>query len=512
MSRSLYAPLHRTWGTRPSVAERRRKAQEGVRRLRDRYEIEGDEGCEPYSRRTRGRLPSLIVIGAGFAGLMTAYMLSKNFRVTVLEARSRVGGRVHSLIGRGSKRVVEAGGELIGYNHPTWLMLAREFDLGLLTLTSDDAIASLELEMPLEIDGTVLKPGQVKTIFDEMTAAFLAMSRQALRDVPDPHKPWTAKHALALDRKPLSHWIDGLSCSRLTKKAIYIQFENTNAAPADRQSFLGNLALVAGGALKDQPDAFFNVSETARCEKGNQELAKMLCREFAGAGGTVYLSHPVKKIVVTPHGVSVSVGQSPDITADYAVLATPPSAWPTMTIEPALPPAYHVSMGDALKYLSDVKSRFWLRKNLSASSSANTYGNTWDGTDNQTQVDGQDIAFSVFAGGEAAQNALDIYNRKGAAALHAHYGKAIGKVYRDYTKQLTRAPKLVAWPLEQWTGAGYSSFAPGEVCRAGPLLVEPYHERLYFAGEHTCPAFYGYMDGALQSGVAAAKALCDKVY
>lgn len=512
MSRSLYAHLHRAWGERPSVVERRDRAQDGVRLLRQRYVIEGDEGCEPYSRRSRGQLPSLIVIGAGFAGLMTAYMLSKNFRVTVLEARSRVGGRVHSLIGRGSKRVVEAGGELIGYNHPTWLMLAGEFDLGLLTLTSDEAMASLKLEMPLEIDGTVLKPGQVRTIFDEMTTAFLAMSRQALRDVPHPHKPWTAKRALALDRRPLSDWIDRLPCSRLTKKAIYIQFDNTNAAPADRQSFLGNLALVAGGALKDQPDAFFNASESARCEKGNQELAKMLCREFTGAGGTVHLSRPVKKITVTPHGVSVHVGQSAPIEADYAVLAVPPSAWPTMTIEPALPPAYHVSMGDALKYLSDVKSRFWLRKNVSPSSSADTYGNTWDGTDNQTQVAGQDIAFSVFAGGEAAQRTLDIYERKGAAALHAHYSKSIGRVYRDYAKQLTRTPKLVAWPLEQWTGAGYSSFAPGEVCRTGPLLVEPYHDRLYFAGEHTCPAFYGYMEGALQSGLAAAKALCDKVY
>jgi monoamine oxidase len=509
MSRSLYAPLHRTWGERPSAAERRHRAQERIVQLRDRYQIEGDEGCEPYSRRGRGRQPSLIVIGAGFAGLMTAYMLSKNFRVTVLEARSRVGGRVHSLIGRGSKRVVEAGGELVGYNHPNWLMLAREFDLGLLTLTSDDAMASLELEMPMEIGGTVLEPRQVKTIFDEMTSAFLALSHQALRDVPDPHKPWTAKDALALDRKPLSEWIDGLSCSELTKKAINIQFENTNATPTDKQSFLGNLALVAGGPLKGQPDAFFNASETARCEKGNQELAKALCREFAEAGGTIHLSRPVKTIAVTPHGVRVSVGRSPPITADYAVLATPPSTWPA--IEPALPPAYHVSMGDAVKYLSDVKSRFWLRKDMSANSSAGTYGNTWDGTDNQTQADGQDIAFSVFAGGESAHRALDIYERKGDAALHAHYGKAIGKVYRDYAKQLSRA-NFVAWPLEQWTRTGYSSFAPGEVCRAGPLLTAPYRERLYFAGEHTCPAFYGYMEGALQSGLAAAKALCDKVY
>jgi Flavin containing amine oxidoreductase len=31
--------------------------------------------------------------------------------------------------------------------------------------------------------------------------------------------------------------------------------------------------------------------------------------------------------------------------------------------------------------------------------------------------------------------------------------------------------------------------------------------RMYFAGEHTCPAFVGYMEGALQSGVRAASAI-----
>jgi hypothetical protein len=50
----------------------------------------------------------------------------------------------------------------------------------------------------MEIGGTVLEPRQVKTIFDEMTSAFLALSHQALRDVPDPHKPWTAKDAPAI--------------------------------------------------------------------------------------------------------------------------------------------------------------------------------------------------------------------------------------------------------------------------------------------------------------------------
>jgi monoamine oxidase len=509
MSRSFYAHLHRTYGPKLTVAEHRRKAQDRIRQMRQQYQL-GDEGFAPHARRESGRLPRLVVIGAGFAGLMTAYMLSKNFRVTVVEARSRVGGRVHSLIDESSKRVIEAGAELIGYNHPTWLLLAREFNLGLLVLTSDDNMTALELAMMIEIDGRVLSPKQVKTTYDEMNTAFTAMSHRAVGDVPDPHKPWTAKHALALDRMPLSHWVDGLSCSELTKKAIYSEFENTNAGAVDKQSFLGNLALVAGGALDGQPDAFFNVSETARCEKGNDGLAKILCDKFTDAGGIIHLSRPVNKITITPQGVSVFTGKSTAIKADYAVLAVPPSAWPV--IEPALPSEYHVSMGNAVKYLSNVKSRFWLAQGRSPSSSSDTYGNTWDGTDNQTQVGGQDITLSLFAGGATAQHALDIYDKKGDAALRAHYSKAIAKLYKGYVKNLAAPPRFVAWPSEPYTRAGYSCFAPGEVCRAGPLLAEPYHDRLYFAGEHTCLAFYGYMEGALQSGLATALALRNRAH
>ncbi|UPK34886.1 FAD-dependent oxidoreductase [Bradyrhizobium sp. 186] len=65
----------------------------------------------------------------------------------------------------------------------------------------------------------------------------------------------------------------------------------------------------------------------------------------------------------------------------------------------------------------------------------------------------------------------------------------------------------MAWPRDEWTAGGYSCPAPGEVCRAGPLLYKGFQNRLFFAGEHTCFAYFGYMEGALQSGTAAAAAV-----
>jgi monoamine oxidase len=51
---------------------------------------------------------------------------------------------------------------------------------------------------------------------------------------------------------------------------------------------------------------------------------------------------------------------------------------------------------------------------------------------------------------------------------------------------------------------GYSSPAPGQVTGAQQSYQAPYNARLAVAGEHTSAAWWGYMEGALESGVLAA--------
>ena len=75
-------------------------------------------------------LPRVVVVGAGFAGLACADELAAaGYRVTVLEARSRVGGRVLTLRDLIKDKTVEAGGELVGPNQPTWMAYAKRFGL-----------------------------------------------------------------------------------------------------------------------------------------------------------------------------------------------------------------------------------------------------------------------------------------------------------------------------------------------------------------------------------------------
>src|SRR5665647_3396331 len=70
------------------------------------------------------------VVGAGFAGLMAGWYLSRcGADVTVYEADTRVGGRVQTNRAFVEPRYVEAGAELIGENHALWNFYATRFGL-----------------------------------------------------------------------------------------------------------------------------------------------------------------------------------------------------------------------------------------------------------------------------------------------------------------------------------------------------------------------------------------------
>jgi monoamine oxidase len=65
------------------------------------------------------------------------------------------------------------------------------------------------------------------------------------------------------------------------------------------------------------------------------------------------------------------------------------------------------------------------------------------------------------------------------------------------------------WPGDTWSKASYSFPAPGQVTTQGPTLRQGL-SRLQFAGEYTSYAFMGYMEGALESGAAAARRISER--
>jgi monoamine oxidase len=440
------------------------------------------------------------VIGAGFAGLTAACFLREfGFEVTVLEARPDVGGRVSSRTDLCAGRVIEAGGELIGANHPMWLSLANAFGLGLSALTSEDQFTAMSLDMPLYLNGQLLSPVDAEDIYQQMDRVYRKISQDAAT-IDDPYQPWLSPNAQAWDAISVAQRLADFGVGRdsLLWSAIAAELGNNQAVPIDEQSYLGLTSMVRGGQLGDDIMAFWNESEVFRCADGNQQLAYALRDLLETASpGSVLTSTPVSSVTITSDQVTVTANGT-GYSADYAVLAIPQPTWAAISFSPAIPASYQIATGPAVKYLSSVSSRFWLQEGLAPCSLSDRLGMTWEGTDNQIGVTGQGLELSVFAGGPWAARARQAPDKP------QYFAAGLAAMYPDYAARATGSGTFVDWPSDPWTGCGYSCAAPGQVTTAAPLLAQMYQQRLAFAGEHTVMAMFGYMEGALESGYLAA--------
>jgi monoamine oxidase len=85
----------------------------------------------------------------------------------------------------------------------------------------------------------------------------------------------------------------------------------------------------------------------------------------------------------------------------------------------------------------------------------------------------------------------------------ASYPKQLLVLYP--TMPTASATLFADWPNTKFVMTGYGIPGIGEVTKIGPQQITPHRDRLYVAGEQTSMGFFGYMEGALQSGTRAAR-------
>lgn len=475
--RSLYARLHSRFGEpvdRREMIRRSLAAAAGVL-------ISARGGFA--GQRPSG--PRVIVVGGGFAGLAAAYELSHaGADVTVLEARNRIGGRVVSFRDLAPGAAMEGGAELIGTNHAIWLDYAKRFKVPFVKITEEDA------EAPIVLNGRRLSAADSEKLWEEMDKALSAMNADAAR-VTDAFEPWRSPDAPAWDMRAQAEWIAAQPYSDLCKAGIDAQLVADNGVATAWQSYLGNLAQIKGGGV----EKYWTETEVYRSLGGNQQLATTIAAELGPA--RVKLRQAVSAVNVSDRGVTVTTGAG-TYEGDYAVLAVPPLTWNRIAFTPRLHVSAVPQMGTNVKFLMKTKDLYWRASRLSPDSlSDGPVHLTWHTTQHQKVAGAGVVAFS---GGAAA----DTCRSWPPTERTANYLAALQKMYPTLPASFERA-RFMDWPSDPWVKGSYSFPAPGEVTTLGPQMQQPLAGRVFLAGEHTCYAFVGYMEGALQSGARAAR-------
>jgi monoamine oxidase len=438
---------------------------------------------------------TVIVIGAGLAGLSAAYDLQRaGWQVTVLEARNRVGGRVHSIRDFSNGLAAEGGGEFIDQQHARMLAYVKEFKLSLGEVGSwrgqtDDWGAyagKAGLGHEPKIWGFDLDSEDEK-----MWVALAELGRQ----ISNPLHPETAPNAKELDSQSASDWIQRQQHVQSLARQVFADHIRSEYSCEPENFSLLDLARNAA-MYYSQPGLY---KSTYRVIGGNDQIP----RAIAALLPDVRLNAEVTSINVQPDGVSVIYKQGDSfhtISSAFAILAIPLTTARLIEFNPLLPVAHarmvnEVSYGALTKVLIEYRQRFWKDQGWNGRLSTDQHiVQTWDAT---SHLPGEHGILTAYTGGEPGVklSALSDQERIKLAV------SVIEKIFPG-SSDLVENTATVAWLNEPFTRAAYMALAPGEVLKHWRTLFEP-AGRLFFAGEHAT-AIQGFMEGAVESGQRAA--------
>lgn len=460
-----------------------------------------DAGGRGGGRRRRDA--DVVVVGAGLAGLTAAKQVAEAGRsVVVLEARNRVGGRIHSIDLEGEDWL-DVGGQWVGPTQDRMLALADS--LGVKTFpTYNDGENVLHWEGS---NSTYPADALVPPVPDGGAGALVTATIEldGLAAGLPLESPWDWPGAGEWDGRTFETWklerfetrggrvaMDVvteavLACQPRDVSSLFVLWYIAQAGNEETEGSLARLISTAGGA------------QESRFVGGAERVARRLAKRL---GRRVVLGAPVRRIE-TGKGRVVVHARGTQVRARRAIVAVPPTLAGRISYDPPLPAlrdqlTQRLPQGSAIKVQAVYDEPFWREDGLSGQTISDE-GPVKVTFDNTPPRGGPGVLVGFLEGHDA--------RTWGARSAAKRREAALGSFARYFGPRAARPRDYVErnWAEEPWTRGCYEAFAPpGVLSDYGRALRKPIGP-IHWAGTETATHWIGYMDGAVRSGERAAE-------
>jgi monoamine oxidase len=417
----------------------------------------------------------VVVIGAGFAGITAARELSsRGHSVLVLEARDRIGGR--TWLDRRLGRELEIGGTWVHWIQPhVWAEMAR-YGIGVVPgpeLTRAHWVAEGERHT-----GTA---EQLTALIDRgMTLSTSA----ALEHFPRPYEPLAGPELDSVDARSMCEHIDGLGLTPAETELVNGMWATNFNGPTKDGAYTQGLhwcALSAGSW-----PLMFEACATYKVEGGTIRLIQAMMED---ASAEVRLETTVTRVRQDDNNAVLTTADGEEIAGGAVVVTTPLNVLNTIEFDPPL---------------SEVKR------------SAATQGQASSGVKAWARLRGEYEPFVALAP-DTAPITLAQVDRVGdgetvvvlfgpdAAALDGNNAAAVQAALRQWLPDIEVLEAASHdWVSDPLAGETWPMLRPGQLTGALFELQRP-EGRVVLAGSDYASGWRGFIDGAIESGLRAAR-------